>query len=81
MDIRHSTAVVAGGASGLGEAAVRCLLAAGAAALAGPHRFPVRILRRFVVHACENSYLNGDTYRLDGGARLPARDTTGPSNR
>jgi NAD(P)-dependent dehydrogenase (short-subunit alcohol dehydrogenase family) len=36
---------------------------------------------RFVVHACENSYLNGDTYRLDGGARLPARDTTGPSTR
>jgi NAD(P)-dependent dehydrogenase (short-subunit alcohol dehydrogenase family) len=81
MDIRHSTAVVAGGASGLGEAAVRCLVAAGAdalildrnaergrqlveslgpaarfvpsditdadavaAALAGPLRFPVRIL-------------------------------------
>ncbi|SNQ50254.1 putative enzyme [Frankia canadensis] len=26
---------------------------------------------RFVLHACENSYLNGDTVRLDGGARLP----------
>ena len=29
---------------------------------------------RFVVHVCENSYVNGDTFRLDGGARLPARD-------
>jgi NAD(P)-dependent dehydrogenase (short-subunit alcohol dehydrogenase family) len=27
---------------------------------------------QFVVHICQNSYLNGDTFRLDGGARLPA---------
>jgi NAD(P)-dependent dehydrogenase (short-subunit alcohol dehydrogenase family) len=25
---------------------------------------------RFVVHACENSYMNGSTFRLDAGARL-----------
>jgi NAD(P)-dependent dehydrogenase (short-subunit alcohol dehydrogenase family) len=29
---------------------------------------------QFVVHACQNSYMNGETFRLDGGARLPARD-------
>jgi NAD(P)-dependent dehydrogenase (short-subunit alcohol dehydrogenase family) len=31
---------------------------------------------QFVLHACQNSYMNGDTFRLDGGARLPARDST-----
>ena len=30
---------------------------------------------QFVLQACQNSYMNGDTFRLDGGARLPMRDS------
>jgi 3-hydroxyacyl-CoA dehydrogenase/3-hydroxy-2-methylbutyryl-CoA dehydrogenase len=34
---------------------------------------------QFVLQACQNSYMNGDTFRLDGGARLPMRGDPLPS--
>jgi NAD(P)-dependent dehydrogenase (short-subunit alcohol dehydrogenase family) len=93
MQIEGASAVVTGGASGLGEATVRRLHARGArvvtptlallpeeqrAALAAGIPFPVRLgepddYAHLVTFLVENSYLNGETIRLDGALRMPPK--------
>lgn len=102
MEISGASAVVTGGASGLGEATVRRLVGAGAKvvildrdtfdtpmlamlpeaqrqALAAGIPFPSRLgdpetdYASLVEHIVRNSYLNGETIRLDGALRMPPR--------
>jgi NAD(P)-dependent dehydrogenase (short-subunit alcohol dehydrogenase family) len=66
MNISGKTAVVTGGASGLGLATVKRLLEAGAGVA-------VLDLNAIQDDAIENDYINAETIRIDGGIRMPPR--------
>jgi 2-keto-3-deoxy-L-fuconate dehydrogenase len=75
MDAAGRTALVTGGASGLGRATVGLLVERGARCviLDLPGSASPASTRSSRLHVVENGYLNGETIRLDGAIRMPPR--------
>ena len=73
MQLSNISAVVTGGASGLGLACARPLVARGVQVVIADLNPERGAAAHMALHILENAMLNGETIRLDGAIRMAPR--------